>query len=194
MVLHIRNMICTRCKILVQSELERLGYDVIRVELGRVEIRENLTPQQRQELNEVLMKANLELIEDKKRILADRIRQVITEMIRNTDEFQKVKYSVHISESIGMNYTYLSNIFSEVTGSTIEQFIIRNKIERVKELLAYDEYSLTQISYKLDYSSVAHLSNQFKKVTGMTASQYRKMKLKKRQPLDELADKPIVCG
>jgi len=156
------------------------------VDLGEVEIMEDITPEQRAELKIVLLNSGLELMDDKRAMLIEKINNVIIEMIHYSDEVPKINYSDFLSEKLDYDYTYLSNVFSEVKGITIQQFIIIHKIERVKELLLYDELNLTEISYKMHYSSVAHLSNQFKKITGLTPSDYKKIKDKKRQPIEEI--------
>jgi len=172
----------------VKEELQKLGLHFVVVDLGEVEIMEDLTTEQRQELNTALRTSGLELMDDKKAVLIEKINIVITQLIHHTDESMKINYSDFIAEKLGYDYTYLSNIFSEVRGITIQQFIIVNKIERVKEFLMYDELNLTEISYKLHYSSVAHLSNQFKKVTGLTPSQYKQLKDKRRSPIEEIGN------
>ncbi len=184
--LFIKYMVSLRCKLMVKEELKKLGLHYMVLELGVVELLEDITKDQRLELKKNLSKSGLELMESKKSILIEKIRNVIIEMIHYTDELPKVNYSDYISEKVGYNYTYLANIFSEVKGITIQQFIIVHKIEKVKELLIYDELNLTEISYKLNYSSVAHLSNQFKKITGLTPTFYKKLKEKRKQNLEDL--------
>ncbi len=184
--LFIKYMVSLRCKLMVKEELKKLGLHYVIVELGIIEVLENITNQQRVQLKRNLSKSGLELMDNKKSILIEKIRNVIIEMIHYTDELPKVNYSDFISKKIGYDYTYLANIFSEVKGITIQQFIIIHKIERVKELLIYDELNLTEISHKLHYSSVAHLSNQFKKVTGLTPTFYKQLKEKRKQNLEDL--------
>lgn len=171
---------------LVKAELERLGLHYTTVELGEVDIMENITTEQRDQLNRSLKKAGLELMDDKKALLVEKIKNVIIEMIHYTDEPPLTKYSVFLSEKLNYDYTYLANLFSEVRGITIEHFIIIHKIERVKELLVYDDLNLTEIAEKLHYSSVGHLSNQFKKTTGLTPSHFKKLKQKRRDNLENL--------
>ncbi len=171
---------------MVKEELNKLGIKYAIIELGMVEILEDITPKQRDQLKEKLLKSGLELLDNKKSILIERIKNVITEMIHYSDELPKVNYSEYISDKLGYDYTYLANTFSEVKGITIQQFIIAHKIERVKELLLYDELNLTEISYKLHYSSVAHLSNQFKKVTGLSPSYYKQLKQKRKKNLENM--------
>jgi AraC-like DNA-binding protein len=171
---------------LVKEELLRLGLHFVIVDLGMIEILEDITELQREKLKENLLKSGLELLGDKKSILIEKIKNVIIEMIHYTEEIPKTNYSEYISEKLNYDYTYLSNIFSEVKGITIQQFIIINKIERVKELLLYDELNLTEISYKQHYSRGAHLSNQFKKVTGLSPSYYKKLKQKRMRNLENM--------
>lgn len=178
----------------VKDVLKELGLHFIVVDLGEVEIMENITLSQREQLNGALTTAGLELMDDKRAVLIERIINVITEMIHHSDDVPKVNYSDYISEKLNYDYTYLSNIFSEVKGITIQQFIIIHKIERAKELLLYDELNLTEISYKLHYSSVAHLSNQFKKITGLSPSQFKQLKNRKRIPIEEIGILPIATS
>jgi AraC-like DNA-binding protein len=181
-------MISNRCKLAVKEELKKLGLHFIVVDLGEVEIMEQMTTDQHRQLQTGLVSAGLELMDDKRAVLIEKIKNVITEMVHHSDELPKVNYSDYISEKLNYDYTYLSNLFSEVKGITIQQFIIVHKIERVKELLMYDELNLTEISYKLHYSSVAHLSNQFKKITGLTPSHYKQLKDKARRPIEEIGN------
>lgn len=186
MKLFIKNMVSIRCKMIVKSELEKLGLHYTVVELGEVAIKENLSPKKQNQLKAALLRSGLELMDDRKAMLIEKIKNTIVEMVHYSDELPKVSFSNFLSEKLNHDYTYLSNIFSEVKGITIEQYIISHKIERVKELLVYNELTLTEISYKLNYSSVAHLSNQFKKVTGLTPSFFKKMKHKRLNALENL--------
>jgi AraC-like DNA-binding protein len=170
----------------VKEELKKLGLHFVVVDLGEVEIMEDMSASQQAMLKSGLFKSGLELMDDKRAVLIERVNNVITEMIHHSDDLPKVNYSDYISEKLDYDYTYLSNLFSEVKGITIQQFIIINKIEKAKELLLYDELSLTEISYKLHYSSVAHLSNQFKKITGLTPTHYKLMKDKRRTPIEDI--------
>lgn len=179
-------MVSIRCKMVVKSELAKLGLHYIVVDLGEVEVKENVTAEQREQLKIALIASGLELMEDKKAALIEKIKGVIVEMVHYSEESPKTNFSNFLSEKLGYDYTYLSNLFSESTGITIEHFIIAHKIERVKELLLYNELNLTEISYLLNYSSVAHLSNQFKKVTGLTPTFFKKIKQKKRSTLDNV--------
>jgi AraC-like DNA-binding protein len=184
-------MVSNRCKMAVKEELKKLGLHFIVVDLGEIEVMETLTPEQHDELKAGLLNSGLELMDDKRAVLIEKIKNVITEMIHYSDEVPKMNYSDFISEKLDYDYTYLSNLFSEIKGITIQQFIIVNKIERAKELLLYDELNLTEISYKLNYSSVAHLSNQFKKVTGLSPTHFKLLKDKKRIPLEEIGNSAL---
>lgn len=186
MKLYIKYMVSLRCKLMVKEELKKLGIRHVAIELGMVETQEEITPEQRDRLKENLLRSGLELLDDKKSILIERIKNAIVEMIHYADELPKTNYSEYLSEKLNYDYTYLSNVFSEVKGITIQQFIIIHKIERVKELLLYDELNITEISYKLNYSSVAHLSNQFKKVTGLSPTFYKKLKQKRKDNLENI--------
>lgn len=181
-------MVSTRCKMVVKDELRRLGLHFIVVDLGEVEIMEDISPEQRKSLDDALLVSGLELMEDKKAILIEKIKNVIIEMVHYSEEFPATNFSDYLSEKLGNDYTYMSNLFSEIKGTTIEQYIIAHKIERVKELLMYEELNLTEISYRMNYSSVAHLSNQFKKVTGLTPTHFMQLKNKKRRPLEEVGN------
>ena len=186
MKLYIKYMVSLRCKMVVKDALKDLGLHYIMIDLGIVEISEELTEDQREKLKKALLVSGLELMDDKKSIIIEKIKNVIIEMVHYSDEMPKVNYSEYISQKLGQDYTHMSKIFSEVKGITIEHFIIFHKIEKVKELLLYDELNLTQISYILDYSSVAHLSKQFKKVTGLTPSYFKQLKTKRRNNLDAI--------
>ena len=186
MKLYIKFMVSIRCKMMVKAELDKLGLHYGAVELGDVEVKENITDEQREKLKIALLKSGLELMDDKKAMLIEKIKNVIVEMVHYADERPKTNFSDYLTEKLNYDYTYLANLFSEVTGITIEHYIIAHKIERVKELLLYDELNLTEISYKLNYSSVAHLSNQFKKVTGLTPTFFKHLKQKRRTTLDNV--------
>ena len=179
-------MVSLRCKMMVKDELIKLGLHYVIVDLGIVEILENLSQQQHDQLKKALLVSGLELLDDKKSILIEKIKNLIIEMIHYSDELPEINYSDYISEKLHYDYTYLSNLFSEVKGITIQQFIIIHKIEKVKELLLYNELNLTEISYKLHYSSVSHLSNQFKKITGLSPSYYKLLKQKRDGNLENM--------
>jgi len=188
MKIYIKYMVSLRCKMVVKEELKKLGLHFIVVDLGEIEIMEDISEDQRENLKTALLDSGLELMDDKKKkaVLIEKVKSVIIEMVHYADELPKINYSDYISEKLKYDYTYLSNLFSEVKGITIQQFIIIHKIERVKELLLYDELNLTEISYRMQYSSVAHLSNQFKKITGLTPSEFRHLKDRHRNPIEEL--------
>jgi AraC-like DNA-binding protein len=186
MKLYIKNMVCSRCKMVVKSELLKFGLHPVSVELGEIEITETLNPQKKTELNRALLSFGFSLIDDKKSRIIERVKNEIVDLVHHSDKHLKVKFSKHISELLHHDYSYVSNLFTEVEGVTIEQYFISQKIERVKELLVYDELSLSEIALQLNYSSVAHLSRQFKKLTGFTPTYFKQLKNKKRQPIEEL--------
>ena len=185
-------MVSNHCKLAVKEELKKLGLHFIVVDLGEIEIMEDLSPEQREELKIALLNSGFELMDDKKAVLIEKIINVIIEMVHHTTELIKINFSDYLSEKLNHDYTYLSNMFSEVKGITIQQFIIIHKVEKIKELLLYDELNLTEISYKLNYSSVSHLSNQFKKITGLTPSHFKKLKDKRRIPIEELGNSNAI--
>lgn len=186
MKLYIKYMVSDRCKIFVKEELKRLGLHFVNIELGVVEVMEEITSSQRAGLKNALLSSGLELMDDKKAILIEKIQNVIIEMVHYADTLPKSNFSDYLSEKLGYDYTYMANLFSETRGITIEHFIILHKIERVKELIIYDELNLSEIARKLHYSSVAHLSYQFKKSTGLTPSYFRSLKFKKRSALENV--------
>lgn len=186
MKLYVKSMVSLRCKMLVKEALRKLGLHFIIIDFGEIEIMEELTLAELESFNKMLHRSGLELIDNKKAILVDKVKNVIIEMIHYTDELPKNNYSDFISMKLCHDYTYLANIFSEMKGITIQQFIIRHKVEKIKELLMYDELNLTEISYKMHYSSVAHLSNQFKKVTGMTPTYFKNLKANNRTQIEEV--------
>jgi AraC-like DNA-binding protein len=179
-------MVSRRCKMMVQEELKKLGIWYVVVDLGVIEILEDITAGQHAQLKINLHKSGLELMDDKQTILVEKIKIVIIEMIHYSEDVPRLNYSDFISEKLGYDYTYLANVFSVVKGITIQQFIILNKIERVKELILYDELSLTEIAFRLHYSSIAHLSGQFKKVTGLTPTFFSNIANKRRKNLESL--------
>lgn len=172
---------------LVKEELKKLGLHFI-VDMGEVEIMENITDIQREQIRVALLESGLELMDDKKAMLIEKIKNIIIEMVHYTDELPKNNFSDYLSEKLDHDYTYLANIFSEYQGTTIEKFIIAHKIERVKELIIYNEVNLTEIAWMMHYSSVAHLSNQFKKITGLTPSHFKQLKVKNRSPLEDIGN------
>jgi len=179
-------MVSLRCKMVVKDELCNLGIDYNLLELGLVDLTEQISSEKREMLKINLLRSGLELLDDKKSILIERIKNTITEIIHYSEEIPKVNYSIYLSQKLGYDYTYLSNVFTEVKGITIQQYIIINKIEKVKELILYDELNLSEIAFKMHYSSVAHLSNQFKKHTGVTPSFFRQLKLKRGDNLENI--------
>lgn len=186
--LFIKYMVSIRCKMVVKEVLKELGLHFIVVELGEVDIMETLNSEQIAKVKASLMECGLELMDDKRAVLIEKIKKVVIEMVHYASERPKTNFSDYISERLNHDYTYLSNLFSEVSGTTIEHYIIAHKIEKVKELIWYDELNLTQISYKMNYSSVAHLSNQFKKVTGLSPSHYKQLKNKRRNPIEDVGN------
>ncbi len=184
--LYVQFMVSLRCKMKVEEELNNIGIAFYSVGLGVIELHKKITDSQRLLLKENLLKSGLVLMDDKRSILIERIKTIIIEMIHNSDELPRVNFSDFLAEKLQHDYTYLSNIFSETKGITIQQFIIIHKIEKIKELLLYDELSLSEIAHKMHYSSAAHLSTQFKKNTGLTLSFYKELKLRRTQYLEDL--------
>jgi len=171
---------------LVKDELTKLGLHYTVVELGEADILEHISSEQHEQFKIALSKSGLELMDDKKSILIEKIKNVIVELTHYSEDPLTVNFSEYLSQKLNHNYTYLANLFSEVQGTTIEKFLIMHKIERVKELLVYNELNLTEIAYQMHYSSVAHLSAQFKKVTGLTPSHFKQLKDKKRSMLENM--------
>jgi AraC-like DNA-binding protein len=179
-------MVSNRCKLAVKEELKKLGLHFMVVDLGEVEIMENITPMMREQVKNALFESGFELMDDKRSMLIEKIKNTVIEMVHHSDEIIKTNFSTYLSEKMNHDYTYLANLFSEVQGTTIEQFIISHKIERIKELLIYGEQNITEIAWRMNYSSVAHLSNQFKKVTGLSPSHFKQLKDKHRSPLEDV--------
>ena len=175
-----------RCKMLVKSELIKLGLHFVYIQLGEAEIMEEITNEQMIQLGNGLKKDGLELMDDKKSILVEKIKKTIIERVHDNDEQIKVNLSDYLSKRLNHNYTYLANLFSEVKGTTIEKFYLAHKVEKIKELLVYDELTLSEIAYRIHYSSVAHLSAQFKKITGLTPSHFKNLKRKRTTALGQL--------
>jgi AraC-like DNA-binding protein len=190
MKIFIKNMVSNRCKLAVKKELENLNLNIMSIELGVAEIIEDMSLNQRNILRITLCQSGLELLEDKKSILIEKIKNSIINMVQNTDEAIHIKFSIFLSEKLNHNYTYLANVFSEVEGITIAQFIIAHKVEKIKELISYDECNITEIAWKMHYSSVAHLSNQFKKVTGSSPTHFKHSKDQKRTLTCEVGNLP----
>jgi AraC-like DNA-binding protein len=186
MKLFVKYMVSLRCKMIVQRELENLGIKNAIIELGVVEFNDDFSAEQLDMLNTELLKSGLEIIDDQKAILIEKIKNLVIELVHYSDEVLRENNSEFISHKLDYDYTYLSNLFSAVTGITIQQFIILHKIEKAKELILYDELNLTEIADKLNYSSVAHLSNQFKKITGLTPTFFKQIGNRKRKNLEDV--------
>jgi len=184
--LFIKNMVCNRCIMVVQQELEKLGLDVRNVTLGEVTLGREATSKEKEQIESILVPLGFELIDDKKSRIIEKIKTIIIDLVHHQDNDTKTNLSELLSSELHHDYNYLSNLFSEVEGTTIEKYFIAQKIEKVKELLVYDELSLSEIAYRLNYSSVAYLSNQFKKVTGLTPSHFKQIREEKRKPLDKV--------
>ena len=179
-------MVSNRCKMLVKDELVKLGLAFSTIDLGQVMLKNPLSILQRESLQLSLLQSGLELMEDKKAIIIEQIKNAIVSLVHYSDDLPKMNLSDYLSKKLNYDYTYLSNLFSETEGTTIEHFLLIHKIERVKELIIYDELNLTQIAWKMHYSSIAHLSHQFKKITGLTPSFFKSLKEKKREVLENL--------
>jgi len=179
-------MVSNRCKMMVKEELKKLDLHFIFVDLGVIEIMEDISMDIRDLLKIGLSESGLELMDDKRAILIEKIKTIIIEMVHHVDQPIKVNFSDYLSEKLDQNYTYLANLFSEVQGTTIEQFLISHKIERIKELIIYDELNITEIAWKMNYSSVAHLSAQFKKVTGLSPTHFKQLKNKRRNSIEDI--------
>jgi AraC-like DNA-binding protein len=186
MKLYIRNMVCNRCIMVVQAELEKLGLQPSRVTLGEVTLEQDLSDGEKKLLDEKLQSLGFAIIDDKKSQLIEKIKNLIIELVHQQNSHLKTNMSDWLISHLHHDYTYMTNLFSEVEGTTIEKYFIAQKIEKVKELLVYDELTLSEIAFQLNYSSVAHLSSQFKKVTGLTPSHFKKIREEKRKPLDEV--------
>ncbi len=179
-------MVCNRCILVVRQELEKQGLKVKHIALGEVLLEKELAPEQVKPVSDSLEALGFELIDDRKSRIIEKIKTTIIDLVQNRDNHSKTNLSEILSSSLHHDYNYLSNLFSEVEGTTIEKYFIAQKIERVKELLVYDELSLSEIAFRLNYSSVAYLSNQFKRVTGLTPSHFKQIKEEKRKPLDQV--------
>lgn len=193
MKIYIKHMVSNRCKMAVKEVLRTLGLHFIVVDLGEVEIMENISAGQRDQIKIALHSSGLELMDDKRAILIEKIKNAVIEMVHHSDEIIKSNFSDYLSEKLNHNYTYLANLFSEVQGTSIGNFIIAHKIERIKELIIYDELNITEIAWKLNYSSVAHLSNQFKKVTGLSPSHFKQLKGQRRRSIEDIG-LPVSIG
>lgn len=184
--LFIKNMVCNRCIMVVKNEIDKLGLEAKNVKLGEATFDKELTAEEKKKLDETLIPLGFEIIDDKKGRIIERVKNIIIGLVHHHDNDSKTNLSDILSSELHHDYNYLSNLFSEVEGTTIEKYFIAQKIEKVKELLVYDEFSLSEIAFRLNYSSTAYLSNQFKKVTGLTPSHFKKIKEEKRKPLDEV--------
>lgn len=184
--LFIKNMVCNRCIMVVRDELNKLGLHVKSIKLGEVTLDREITPEEKLTLDKALNALGFELIDDKKSRIIEKIKNTIIELVHYQDSDTKINLSDALSSKLHYDYNYLSNLFSEVEGTTIEKYFIAQKIEKIKELLVYDELSLSEIAFRMNYSSVAYLSNQFKKVTGLTPSHFKQIGKDKRKPLDEV--------
>lgn len=184
--LFVKNMVCDRCIMVVQGELEKLGIETKSVKLGEVVTAQELEPEKRQQLEASLEALGFHLIDNKKSRIIEQVKNVIIDLVHYQNNEAKINLSDILSQRLNLDYNYLSNLFSDIEGITIEKYFIAQKIEKVKELLVYDELSLSEIAYRLNYSSVAYLSNQFKKVTGLTPSHFKQIKEDKRKPLDKV--------
>src|SRR5690554_6669132 len=182
----IKNMVCNRCIMVVQNELDKLHLDVDSVSLGRVDLNSSLSKSDKLKLKNALLPLGFEVIDDKRSRIIEGIKNVIIQAVHHQDTELKVNLSKLLSDKLNLDYSYLSTLLSEVEGTTIEKYFIAQKVEKVKELLVYGELSLSEIAFQLHYSSVSYLSNQFKKVTGLTPSHFKKIKEEKRKPLDEI--------
>lgn len=194
MKLYIKYMVSNRCKLAVKEDLRRLGLHFIMVDLGEVEIMENISEEQREQIKMALLNSGFELMDNKRAVLIEKIKNIIIDMVHHSNELVKTNFSNFLSEKLNHDYTYLANLFSEIQGTTIEQFIIAHKIERIKELIIYGELNITEIAWKMNYSSVAHLSNQFKKMTGLTPSHFKKLKEKRRSPIEDIGNPADNAG
>lgn len=186
MKLHIKNMVCDRCKMVVKAELENLGHQPVSVELGEVVLENELSAEEKVNIDKNLQTLGFSLIDDKKSRLIEKIKNLIIELVHRQNSTLKINLSDYLSSQLNHDYNYMTNLFSEVEGTTIEKYFIAQKIEKVKELLVYDELTLSEIAWQLNYSSVAHLSSQFKKVTGLTPSHFKNIRAQKRKPLDKV--------
>ena len=182
----IKNMVCDRCIMVVQNELEKLGLDAKNIKLGEVILSKEITSLEKENLSKTLEPLGFEVIDDKKGRIIEKIKNIIIDLVHHQDSDVKTNLSDVLSDKLHHDYNYLSNMFSEVEGTTIEKYFIAQKVEKVKELLVYDELSLSEIANRLNYSSVAYLSNQFKKVTGLTPSHFKQIKEDKIKPLDKV--------
>ncbi len=186
MKLFVKNMVCNRCKMVVRSELEKLGLNPIAVDLGEIEVADATSKKKIRQVDDALRKVGFEIMDDRKSRVIEKVKNLLIDLVRNHNSALRINLSNYLATELRLDYTYLTNLFTQVEGTTIEQYFIAQKIERVKELLVYNETTLSQIAYQLNYSSVAHLSRQFKKVTGLTPSHYKQLGINKRKSLEDL--------
>ncbi len=186
MKLYVKNMVCSRCKMVVKTELEKLGFNPVSVELGEVELSEDLNDSDKIRINDALVVFWFTLIDNRKSQLIEKMKNLVVDLVHNKNNLIKINLSAYLSEHLQLSYKYVSNLFAAVEGTTVEQYFIAQKIERVKELLVYGELTLSEIAFELNYSTVAHLSGQFKKITGLSPSHFKQLKEKKRLPLEEV--------
>lgn len=186
MKLYVKNMACLSCKVFVKDALLEMDIHSVKVELGEIETKEEVSDEEKQQLNKLIKKVGLELLESKHGILIEKIRKIIVDYVYHSEEKEIINFSDLLSQKLNYSYSYLANFFSEVQATTIEQYVIAMKIERIKELIIFGEDTLTEIADKMHYSSVAHLSAQFKKVTGLTPSHFRELKKKRRIAIQDL--------
>lgn len=186
MKIYVRNMACESCKVFVRRTLEELDIDYVKVELGEIETIEEISDSDKNKINQRIKKVGLELLEKKQGVLIEKIRKLMIDYVYNSDIKPKVTFSVYLSQELNSSYSYLANFFSEIEATTIEQYMIALKVEKIKELIIFGEYNFSEIAYMLHYSSVAHLSAQFKKVTGLTPSYFKALKDKRRVSIQNI--------
>ncbi|MEJ8819089.1 helix-turn-helix domain-containing protein [Lacibacter sp. H407] len=183
MIIYVKNMACESCKVVVTQALEELEIETYKVELGEIQTKHDVSDEDKERLSKKIKIAGLELLDKKNGVLIEKIRTVMIDYVYNSDEKPVKNFSTILSEKLNHSYGYLANFFSEVEATTIEQYLISLKIERIKELILFDEATLSEIAYKLHYSSVAHLSTQFKKATGLTPTHFKQLKEKRRMTI-----------
>ena len=186
MKLYVKNMACLSCKVVIKDALEELDIQPVKVELGEIETKEDLSEKEKKLLNSKIKTVGLELLENKQGLLIEKIRKAVVDYVYHSEEKENINFSQLLSKKLHYSYGYLANFFSEVEANTIERFVISMKVERIKEMIMFEEFTLTEIAYKLHYSSVAHLSSQFKKVTGLTPSHFKSLKKKRRIAIQNL--------
>src|SRR5665213_4392552 len=188
MKLFIKNMVSNSCRTAVKQELNKVGLHFIFVNLGEIEILEDISEEQRNQLKIALLAWGFELMDNKRSVLVEKIKNAIIETVHRDEEIIKTNFSDYLSGKLNYNYTYLANLFKEIQGTTIERFMISHKVERIKELIIYGELTMSQIAYKMKYSSIGHLSNQFKQMTGLSLTQFKQLKDKRRNAIEEIGN------